>query len=89
MACVNVDVVLLSCEAVWTCGYIPAFRRNLLPPSSGPKSALKMEMVCFFRNVVIYPQVHTASQPRKTTSISSPLKIIIIIITIIRIMMFI
>jgi hypothetical protein len=31
----DVDVVLLGCNAVWTCRQIPTFRRNILPPSSG------------------------------------------------------
>jgi disulfide bond formation protein DsbB len=27
-------VGLMGCDALWTCRYIPAFRRNILPPSS-------------------------------------------------------
>jgi hypothetical protein len=36
-----VDVDLLGCDAVWTCGQIPTFRRNILFPSSGLKSTLR------------------------------------------------
>jgi hypothetical protein len=33
-----VDVVLLGCNAVWTCRSIPKLRRNILSPSSGRRS---------------------------------------------------
>jgi hypothetical protein len=33
----DVDVGLLVCNVVWTCRLIPAFRRNILPPSPLPK----------------------------------------------------
>jgi hypothetical protein len=35
--CVHVHIGLPVCDAVWTCGYIQTFRRNILPPSSGLK----------------------------------------------------
>lgn len=32
-----VDGGPLGCDAVWTCWWIPTFRKNILPPSSGMK----------------------------------------------------
>jgi hypothetical protein len=34
----DVDVSLVVSNAVWTCGQTPAFRRDILPPSSGLKN---------------------------------------------------
>jgi hypothetical protein len=39
LAAVKVDFVLLGCDAVWTCGQIPTFRRNMLCPSSAPRTS--------------------------------------------------
>jgi hypothetical protein len=31
--------IFLRCDAVWSCRWVPTFRRNILPPSSGPTQA--------------------------------------------------
>jgi hypothetical protein len=36
----------LGCNAVWTHNKISTFPRNILPPSSGPKSAQKLVCTC-------------------------------------------
>jgi hypothetical protein len=46
---VTVDVGVLGYNAVQTCRSIPTFRRNIPPPSSGPRDG-------------VYLQVHTALQ---------------------------
>jgi hypothetical protein len=43
---------LLGCDAVWTCRWVPAIWRNILPPPSAPKSWNHL-------------QVHMVSQSRR------------------------
>jgi hypothetical protein len=57
----NLCVDLLSSNVVWTCRYIPTFRKNIISTEEGGST--------FLRNVGIY----TALQSRRTTRISSPL----------------
>lgn len=69
-------VVLLDCEAVWTCRQVPTFRRNILSSSSAPNVGMKLSekytvsifrakggqnRLMFLRNVGIYRQVYAAS----------------------------
>jgi hypothetical protein len=58
----DVGVVFLGCDAMWTCKYITAFRRNVLSPSSGR----------FPWNSAVYLRHHTVSQLRtlKKTGLS-------------------
>jgi hypothetical protein len=44
----TVDRDLLGSDAVWTCRWVPTFRRNTMPQSS----ALKMEAVCSSETLV-------------------------------------
>jgi hypothetical protein len=61
---VYADLSLPGFNVLWTCRYMPGFRRNTLP------SALKMA-VCFPRNVDICLQDHTALQRRRSDKLKS------------------
>lgn len=60
---INAD---LDCKAVWTCKYLPVFRRSILHPL----------LVMFFQNIGIYLKIYAALQPRSTTISKNLFKIV-------------
>jgi hypothetical protein len=47
-----IAVSLLGCDAEWTCRSIPTFRRNVLPPSSGPNGVTTQKTNDVFTAVI-------------------------------------
>jgi hypothetical protein len=65
------DAEHLGCNSVLTCRCALTFRMNIVPsPTELPEDTGRM----FLRNSGACLQVYTASQPTRTTSISSPLR---------------
>jgi hypothetical protein len=60
----HVDVGLLGCDVVWTCKLIPAFRKNILLPSSESLETQKT-------NIDIYTAVKTSDLIQKIIMLKS------------------